>query len=60
VELIEREGQAVGYRRRMDLVRVESGTESPCQVSGTLWRRVVLTSFVLAACLASIVVLALF
>jgi len=44
----------------MDLVKVDSGTEILGQFSGTLWQKTVLTSFVLAGCLALIVVLAIF
>jgi hypothetical protein len=44
----------------MDFVKVDSGTEILCQVSGTLWQKTVLTSCVLAGCLALIAVLAIF
>jgi len=44
----------------MDLVKVDSDTEIVSRVSSRLWRQTVLTSCVLAACLALIVVLAVF
>jgi hypothetical protein len=44
----------------MDFVRVDhSETETLCQVSGQLWRKTVLTSCVLAGCLALLVLLTL-
>ncbi len=42
----------------MDHIEVDSGTEIVSQVTGTLWRQAVLTSCVLAGCLALIAVLA--
>ena len=44
----------------MDLVKVDSGAEAASQVSRTIWRQTVLTSCVLAACLALIAVLVAF
>jgi hypothetical protein len=44
----------------MDLIKGDSGTEIASQVSSTLWRQTVLTSCVLAACLALIAVLVAF
>ena len=44
----------------MDLVKVDSGTEMSDQISSTLWRKTVLTSCVLAGCLALIAVLVIF
>jgi hypothetical protein len=43
----------------MDIVETDSGTETLGQVSSALWRRTILTSCVLAACLALIAVLAI-
>jgi hypothetical protein len=45
---------------KMDLVKVDSSTEILDQVSGTIWQKTVLTSCVLAGCLALIAVLAIF
>jgi hypothetical protein len=44
----------------MDLVKVDSGAERATQVSRTFWRQTLLTSCVLASCLALIVVLVTF
>ena len=44
----------------MDLIKGDSGTEIASQVSSALWRQTVLTSCVLAACLALIAVLVAF
>ncbi len=44
---------------KMDLVKADSGTEV-LEVSGTMWRKTVVTSCILAACLALIAVLAIF
>jgi hypothetical protein len=44
----------------MDLVKVDPGTEIASHVSRTLWRRTLLTSCVLAGCLALIVVMVAF
>jgi hypothetical protein len=44
----------------MDLVKVDSGAEIASQVSRAFWRRTLLTSCVLAGCLALIVVLVAF
>ena len=44
----------------MELEKVDSGTEILDQVSGTIWQKTVLTSCVLAGCLALIAVLATF
>jgi|GEM_PF-6555211 len=44
----------------MDLAKVDSGTETLDQASGALWRKTVLTSCVLAGCLALIAALAIF
>jgi hypothetical protein len=43
----------------MDRTQVDPGTEIVSEVSSTLWRQTVLTSCVLAACLAVIAVLVL-
>lgn len=45
---------------RMDFVNADSGTEILDQVSDTMWQKAVLTSCVLAGCLALIAVLAIF
>jgi hypothetical protein len=44
----------------MDPVKVDAGTEAASQVSSAIWRSTVLTSCVLAACLALIAVLVVF
>jgi hypothetical protein len=44
----------------MDFVEIDSGAETASQVSSTLWRRTVLTSCVLAACLVLLAVLVVF
>jgi hypothetical protein len=44
----------------MDLVKVDSGTEIGSHVSRTFWRQTLLTSSVLAGCLALIVLLVVF
>jgi hypothetical protein len=44
----------------MDLVKVDSGTEIASHVSRTFWRQTLLTSCVLAGCLALIAVLVTF
>ena len=44
----------------MDLIKIDSGTEIVTQVSSRLWRQAVLTSCVLAGCLALIAVLVIF
>jgi len=46
--------------QNMDLVKVDSGPEILGQVSGSPWRKTMLTSCVLAGCLALITVLAIF
>jgi hypothetical protein len=45
---------------KMDLEKVGPGTETFGEVSDTLWRKTVLTSCVLAGCLAVIAVLTIF
>jgi hypothetical protein len=45
---------------KMDLVKVGSESEALGQVSGDLWQKTVLTSCVLAGCLALIMVLTIF
>jgi hypothetical protein len=45
---------------RMDLVKVGSESEALGRVSGDLWQKTVLTSCVLAGCLALIMVLTIF
>jgi hypothetical protein len=44
----------------MDVVKVDSGAEAASHVSSAIWRQTVLTSCVLAACLALIAVLVVF
>jgi hypothetical protein len=44
----------------MDSTKTDARTESMSQVSGSLWRQAVLTSCVLAGCLALIAVLVVF
>ncbi|MGO8824025.1 MAG: hypothetical protein ACLQU9_02145 [Acidimicrobiales bacterium] len=44
----------------MDPVKVDSGAEVLSEFSSALWQKTVLTSFVLAGCLALIAVLAIF
>jgi hypothetical protein len=44
----------------MDVVKVDSGAEIARDVSRTFWRHTLLTSCVLAGCLALIVVLVVF
>jgi hypothetical protein len=44
----------------MDLTKADPGTDIVGQVPVTLWRQTVLTSCVLAACLALIAVLAMY
>jgi hypothetical protein len=59
----EKEVQAAGRQGRwfiMDLVKVDSGAEIASDVSRTFWRQTLLTSCVLAGCLALIVVLVAF
>jgi hypothetical protein len=44
----------------MDLIKVDPGTEVTGHVRSTLWRQTLLTSCVLAGCLALIAVLVMF
>ena len=45
---------------KMELVHVDSGAEIADQVSATIWQKTVLTSCILAGCLALIALLAIF